>query len=91
MKQTFELFATSTCTRCPELEKYLKYIRIKVVKRVIDKDPEAETDAIMLGIRSAPALRLGDLVLPSKEIFGPNGEFYQKNVFKFTVTDRVMD
>lgn len=91
MTPTFELFSTSTCVRCPKLEKYLKYIRINFVKRLIDKDPEAATDALLFDIRSAPALRFDNLILQSKDIFGPNGEFYQQNVFKFTVTDRIMD
>ena len=51
-----ELFTTSTCTKCVALEKKLEAAGIPFVKRVIDLDPEAETDALMLGIRQVPAL-----------------------------------
>jgi len=51
-----ELFTTSTCTKCAVLEQKLAAAGINFVKRVIDLDPEAETDAIMLGIRQVPAL-----------------------------------
>jgi len=52
-----ELFTTSTCTKCVALEKKLEAAGIPFVKRVIDLDPEAETDALMLGIHSVPVLR----------------------------------
>jgi len=51
-----ELFTTITCTKCAVLEKKLENAGIPFVKRVIDVDPEAETDALMLGIRQVPAL-----------------------------------
>jgi len=52
-----ELFTRSTCTKCAVLVKKLENAGIPFVKRVIDLDPEAETDAIMLGIRQIPSLR----------------------------------
>ncbi|HME53105.1 MAG TPA: glutaredoxin domain-containing protein [Candidatus Lokiarchaeia archaeon] len=51
-----ELFTTSTCTKCAVLEKKLENAGIPFVKRVIDVDPEAQTDALMLGIHELPAL-----------------------------------
>ena len=52
-----ELFTTSTCTKCAVLEKRLEAAGIPFVKRVIDVDPEAQTDALMFGIHNVPVLR----------------------------------
>ena len=52
-----ELFTTSTCNKCKVLENRLHDAGIPFVKRVIDMDPEAQTDALMLGIHAVPAVR----------------------------------
>ena len=64
-----ELFSTTQCPKCVKLLEYLETIGTDVVKRVIDADPEAETDALMLNIFSAPALKKGDRVLRTKDLF----------------------
>lgn len=84
-----ELFSTSTCVYCPQLETFLTSINARFIKRVIDQDPEAETDALMLGIRGAPALRSGDKILLSKDIVSKDGKFYQKRIFDFILENTV--
>ncbi len=63
------LFATKECPKCTKLSDYLNKMGINYVKRVIDADPEAETDALMYNIFSAPALKKGDSVLRTKDLF----------------------
>ena len=69
MTNDLVLFSTKECPKCMKLSDYLTSMGIKYVKRVIDSDPEAETDALMNNIFSAPALKKGDSVLRTKEIF----------------------
>jgi glutaredoxin len=69
MSESIELFSTTECPKCAKLSEYLSDLGIEYVKRVIDVDPEAETDALMLNIFSAPALRKGDTVLKTKDLF----------------------
>ncbi|MHA1369679.1 MAG: glutaredoxin family protein [Promethearchaeota archaeon] len=69
MPDKIELFSTSICPRCMKVAKLLDSIGIEYTKRVIDKDPEAETDAMMFNIFSAPALKKGNELLRSKDIF----------------------
>lgn len=64
-----ELFTTSKCPRCEKIVAFLDGAKIEYTKRVIDQDPEAETDAIMLGIHSAPALKIDETVFITREIF----------------------
>lgn len=64
-----ELFSTTQCPKCVKLTEFLAGLGIEPVKRVIDVDPEAETDALMLNIFSAPALKKGDKVLRTKDLF----------------------
>ena len=66
---TFELFSTTQCPKCVKLTQFLATLGIEPVKRIIDADPEAETDALMLNIFSAPALKKGDKVLKTKDLF----------------------
>ncbi|MHA1793020.1 MAG: glutaredoxin family protein [Promethearchaeota archaeon] len=73
MPESLELFSTSQCPKCRKLAKYLESKDIHFVKRVIDEDPEAETDALMLNIFAAPALKKGDKLLRVKDLF-PDGE-----------------
>lgn len=40
-----------------------------MINRMVDKDPEAETDALMYNIFSAPAIKLGEKILRAKDIF----------------------
>ncbi len=69
MTNIVELFSTTVCPKCSKLSEYLNKMGIKYVKRLIDTDPEAETDACMLNICAAPALRIGDKVLRAKDLF----------------------
>jgi predicted thioredoxin/glutaredoxin len=79
-----ELFTTSTCVRCPVLIEYLhEELHIKTIKRVIDTDPEAETDALMLNIRAVPALRKGDDVLMLKDIMDKDHKLFKKKILEF--------
>ncbi|MBN2150840.1 MAG: hypothetical protein JW839_05330 [Candidatus Lokiarchaeota archaeon] len=69
MTNTLELFSTNDCHKCSKLGEYLNKMGIQYTKRMIDADPEAETDALMLNIVSAPALKKGSLVLRTKDMF----------------------
>jgi glutaredoxin len=69
MTNNLELFSTKECPKCTKLGEYLNKIGIQYTKRMIDVDPEAETDALMLNICSAPALKKGNLVLRTKDLF----------------------
>jgi len=69
MANTLELFSTKECAKCAKLGEYLNKMGIQYTKRMIDADPEAETDALMLDIISAPALKKGSLVLRTKDMF----------------------
>lgn len=80
METHLEVFTTSSCTRCPKLVEYLENNNVDFIKRIIDEDPDAETDAIMNGILSAPALKKGDIILRVKQIFDANGAIIAENV-----------
>ncbi len=69
MTNNLELFSTKECPKCSKLGDYLTKMGIQYTKRLIDADPEAETDALMLDIISAPALKKGSLVLRTKDMF----------------------
>lgn len=79
---TLELFSTSECQKCNKLAEYLSANNITFVKRVIDQDPNAETDAVRLHILSAPALRRGKDVLRTKDMFDSDG-IAERNVKAF--------
>nr|MDO8109835.1 glutaredoxin domain-containing protein [Candidatus Sigynarchaeota archaeon] len=55
--EAIELFATTTCARCKALAAMLDAAGVVYVKREIDVDPEAMTDALMLGILEIPVLK----------------------------------
>lgn len=69
MTEKIEIFATKECPKCVKLAIYLDSKGVGYVKRVIDEDPEAETDALMFNIFSAPALKKGDKLLRVKDMF----------------------
>lgn len=77
-----ELFSTSQCPKCVKLAEYLDNAGVEFVKRVIDTDPEAETDALMFNIFAAPALRKGDEILRVKDLFNKD-ELQEKNINNF--------
>jgi glutaredoxin len=54
------LYTTSTCAECPRVAAILESLGIPFTKRVIDLDPEAQTDALMLKITSVLAIAIGD-------------------------------
>ncbi len=69
MTNNLELFSTRECPKCSKLGEYLTKMGIQYTKRLIDADPEAETDALMLNIVAAPALKKGSVVLRTKDLF----------------------
>jgi arsenate reductase-like glutaredoxin family protein len=69
MTNNLELFSTKECSKCSKLGDYLTKMGIQYTKRMIDADPEAETDALMLNIIAAPALKKGGVVLRTKDLF----------------------
>jgi len=69
MTNILELFSTTECPKCTKLGEYLTKMGVQYTKRLIDADPEAETDALMLNIIAAPALKKGSVVLRTKDLF----------------------
>nr|MDO8109583.1 glutaredoxin domain-containing protein [Candidatus Sigynarchaeota archaeon] len=69
MITTIEIFTKTDCSKCTKLTDFLNKMGVQFVKRNIDVDPEAETDARMLNILGAPALRKGNKLLRVKDIF----------------------
>lgn len=67
--ETIELFTTSSCPKCEKLSLFLETQGIKYVKRIIDLDPDAETEALMINLYSAPAIKTGESVLKTSQIF----------------------
>ncbi len=57
------LYTTSRCPECEHVARVLDALGIPYVKRAIDLDPEAETDALMLKITKVPAVVAGGRVL----------------------------
>lgn len=74
------MFTTSTCDKCKKLGSFLEKVGAPYVKRVVDKDLEAETDAAMISVFSVPVLRCNGKVLKMKEIF--NGEVINEGKVK---------
>ncbi len=62
-KATVTLYTTSTCTECLRVIRILESLGIPFVKRVIDQDPEAQTDALMFKITRVPAIVVGETVI----------------------------
>jgi hypothetical protein len=79
------MFCKHNCARCSKLAEFLNKEGISFVRRTIDADPDAETEALMLGIFAAPALKKRDKVLGSKELF--NGSQMQKDRIRSFVQD----
>ncbi|MHA1682078.1 MAG: glutaredoxin family protein [Promethearchaeota archaeon] len=81
---SIELFATAECPKCEKLKKMLGTLGAEFVVRNISEDPEAETDALMLNIFAAPALKKseGGELLRVKDIF-PGGKLDEKKVKEF--------
>jgi hypothetical protein len=52
-----------------KLSKYLDELEIFHKDKMIDSDPDAETEALLYNIFSVPALRIGENVLRTKDIF----------------------
>lgn len=82
MSTEIELFKTSECPKCEKVLKLIKQIGAECTIRNISEDPEAETDALMLNIFSAPALKKGDTLLRIKDIF-PGGTLDEEKVKEF--------
>jgi len=73
-----EIFTTKECPKCVKLVAFLEAENMDYEKRMIDSDPDAETDALMLNIIAAPALKVGGVVLRTKDIFTKEGEISEK-------------
>ncbi len=56
------LYTTSTCPECERAARMLDALGIPYVKRAIDLDPEAQTNALMLKIVRVPAVVIGGQV-----------------------------
>lgn len=69
--KSIQMFSTESCSKCVKLHEFLEENSIPVEVRVIDTDPSARTDALMLKIMSAPALvdMETDVVLRQNQIF----------------------
>ncbi len=57
------LYTTSSCPECERAARVLDALGIRYIKRAIDLDPEAQTDALMLKIVKVPAVEIGGRVL----------------------------
>ena len=81
MVDEIELITTRHCTHCPAVADFLDTLRVKYTKRVVDDDPELETDLLAIGICSSPTLKKGENFLKSKDIVQNariNGEVVKK-------------
>ncbi len=67
-----ELFTTSNCGNCDVLKNLLQGQGVSYIERVVDLDPIAETDALILEIYSVPVLRRGNALLRAGQIFRHN-------------------
>jgi hypothetical protein len=70
---TIEIFTKSTSQESVKLVKFLKAHQIEHLERVIDKDDNAKSDAIMLDIVAVPTLKMGYYLFRPKNLFN-NGE-----------------
>jgi len=73
-----KLYTTSDCPKCEKLAEFLTNKNISFKKYVIDKDPEAETDALMDNVFSAPALKKEGRILRTRDIFKGDALDYGK-------------
>ncbi len=83
MPTQIELFSTKECHRCVKLSEYLSARGVTYKKRVMDLDPEAETDAIMNDIFAAPALKAGDSILLSSDLFPADDNLNTEKLHSF--------
>jgi glutaredoxin len=67
-----EIFCKHDCVKCSKLADFLHSAGITFVQRDIDAEPDVETEALMLGIFAAPALKKGDNVMRVKDLFRGN-------------------
>ena len=66
MTEPLVLYATSACPECERAARILGSLGIPFTKRLIDVDPEAQADALMLNIVRVPAVVVGERVLRGK-------------------------
>ncbi len=57
------LYASSTCPECGRAARALDSLGIPYTTRLVDLDPEAQADALMLNIVRVPAIVVGDEVI----------------------------
>lgn len=79
------MFCKHACAKCSKLADFLSKEGVAFVDCAIDVNPDAETEALMLGIFAAPALKKGDKVLGIKDLF--NGNQIQKDTIRNFVRD----
>ncbi|MEX2682781.1 MAG: glutaredoxin family protein [Candidatus Sigynarchaeota archaeon] len=83
MTDTVLLYTTSTCHHCPKLTDFLDNLGIQFSKVVIDKDSNLETEALLFGICSVPALKKGDAILKPKDMFTSDDQIKEHDVKRF--------
>ena len=71
-----KVYATTECPKCVKLAEFMDDQEIRYKKCLVDVDPDAETEAIMLNIWSAPGLKIGEEIFRTKQIFTENGEIF---------------
>jgi glutaredoxin len=81
-----ELYTTKDCPRCMKVRAFFESNNIQYTEHVIDEDPEAQADALMLDIVAAPAVKIGKWILKPKAIF-KDGELTKD--FKALVLDQL--
>ena len=64
-----DIYTTSECPKCVKVASFFDENKIAFKKKVMDQDPEDETDALMLNIISAPAIVYKGMVLREKSMF----------------------
>jgi glutaredoxin len=83
MTSNLLLYTTSTCKRCVKLSDFLVKLGIQHTKIVIDKDGDAEAEALMLGILAVPTLKKGDEILRPRDSFTTDDRLIEKKVREF--------
>ena len=63
MIEEVALYTTSTCPECERTARILDALGIPYVKKAIDLDLEAQTDALMLKITKVPVVEIDGRVL----------------------------
>jgi glutaredoxin len=77
------IYTTSTCKKCAKLSDFLLRLGIRHLKVVIDKDGDAEAEALMLGISAVPALKKGDAILKPRDIFTTDDQIQEGKLKQF--------